>query len=194
MALTKFVSEFNAYNFAYGVNPNTPAFQVIAGNNAAGTYGVTLALGVVYTPDGRPVSPTVGVPITIGSGASTETVTPTSVVNLTPNQYGTCIITAVFANGHGAGDLVRSGDNGLQEAATAAVANGGGLVVCDAQFFQAAGLTTTSTANAGFTTLVTGFKSLGANTTIINGSGITGALSYSAAAASNYASTTHVLY
>ena len=124
MSRTKFAAEFNAFNFAYGVNPDTPAFEVIAGNNAAGTYGVTLGLGVVYTPDGVAVSPQVGVPITIGSGASTEIVTPTSVVNLTPTQYGTCVITAAYGFGHGAGDLVRSGDYGLQEAAAAAKAYG----------------------------------------------------------------------
>lgn len=196
MALTKFVSEFNAFNFAFGVNPDCPAFEVIAGSNVAGTYSVTLGLGVVYTPDGRPVSPVAGVPITIGSGASTEVVTPTSVVNLTPTQYGTCIITAVFGFGHGQGDLVRSGDFGLQEAATAATANGGGLVICDAKWFQAAGLTTASTANAGFTTFLTSgtYKSLSLAVTVINGSGITGALSYAGAVGSNYASTTHVLY
>jgi len=190
MALTKFSGEFNAYNYAYGVNPDIPAFEVIAGNNAAGTYGVTLGLGQVSTPDGRIVQPAVGVPITIGSGASTEVVTPTSVVNLTPTQYGTCIITAVFGFGHGQGDLVRSGDFGLQEAATAAKNYGGGLVVLDAKFFQAAGLTT----SAGLTTYLATFNSLSAAVKILNWSGLAGALAYGAAAASPYASTGVALY
>lgn len=190
MSLSKFSAEFNAFNYAYGINPDVPAFQVISGNAAAGTYAVTLALGVVYTPDGKPVSPVVGIPITIGSGINAETVTPTGVSNPTPTVYGTCIITAVFGFGHGAGDIVKSGDSGLQEAATAALAYGGGLVYCDRQFWQAAGITT----NSGFTTFVTGYKSLSANVTILNGGGITGALSYTAAAASSYASTTVVLY
>jgi len=190
MALTKYSAEFNAFNYAYGVNPETPAFQVISGSPNSGTYAITLALGVVYTPDGRAVSPVAGIPITIGSGTSIETVTPTSVSNPTPTIYGTCIITAAFSFGHGQGDLVRSGDFGLQEAATAATAYGGGLVVCDAKFFQAAGLTT----NANFTTFVTGYNSLSARVTILNWGGLTGALSYSAAASSAYASTTVVLY
>jgi hypothetical protein len=190
MPRTKFAAEFNAFNFAYGVNPDTPAFEVIAGNNAAGTYGVTLGLGVVYTPDGVAVSPQVGVPITIGSGASTEIVTPTSVVNLTPTQYGTCVITAAYGFGHGAGDLVRSGDYGLQEAAAAAKAYGGGLVVLDAKFFQAAGLTT----SAGLTTYLATFNSLSAAVKLLNWSGLSGALAYGAAAASAYASTGVSLY
>jgi len=191
MALTKYSAEFNAYNYAYGVNPETPAFQVIAGNPTSGTYAITLALGVVYTPDGRAVSPVAGIPITIGSGTSIETVTPTSVSNPTPTIYGTCIITAAFGFGHGQGDLVRSGDFGLQEAATAATAYGGGLVVCDAKFCQAAGIAT----NANFTTFVTGYNSLSANVTILNWLGIPGALSYNnATPGSAYASTTHVLY
>ncbi len=191
MPITKFAGEFNAFNYAYGVNPDTPAFQVIAGSPSSGTYGVTLALGVVYTPDGKPVSPVAGIPITIGSGSSIETVTPTSVTNPTPTIYGTCIITAAFGYGHGQGDLVRSGDFGLQEAALAAKADGGGLVVCDQKFWQAAGITT----NAGFTTFVTGYNSLSANVTILNHGGIPGALSYNNATPGlAYASTTHVLY
>jgi predicted RecA/RadA family phage recombinase len=190
MALTKFSAEFNAFNYAYGVNPEIPAFEVIAGSNVAGTYAITLGLGVVSTPDGRPVSPVAGVPITIGSGTSTEVVTPTSVVNPTPLQYGTCIITAAFANAHGQGDLVRSGDFGLQEAATAAKAYGGGLVVLDAKFFQAAGLAT----SAALTTYLATFNSLSAAVKILNWSGLSGALAYGAASASPYASTGVALY
>jgi hypothetical protein len=190
MSQTKFSGEFNAWNYAYGVNPDIPAFEVIAGNSAAGTYAVTLALGVVYTPDGKPVSPVVGIPITIGSGINAETVTPTGVSNPTPTVYGTCIITAVFGFGHGAGDLVKSGDFGLQEAATAALAYGGGLVVCDRRLWNAAGLTT----NANFTTFVTAYKGLGLGVTILNWGGISGALSYTAASGSSYASTTLTLY
>src|SRR5580704_780240 len=148
MALTKFSAEFNAWNYAYGVNPLVSAFEVISGSPSSGTYSIALGLGVVYTPDGRPVSPVAGVPITIGSGSNVETVTPSAVSNPTPTLYGTCIITATFAYGHGQGDLVKSGDFGLQEAATAAASFGGGLVVCDRQFFAAAGLST----NANFTT------------------------------------------
>jgi hypothetical protein len=190
MARTKFSGEFNAFDYAYGVNPETPAFQVISGSPSAGTYSITLALGVVYTPDGKPVSPVVGIPITVGSNSAIETVTPTGVSNPTPTLYGTCIITAVFAYGHGQGDTVRSGDFGLQEAATAAFAYGGGLVVCDRKLFQAAALTT----NANFTTFVTAYKGLGLNVTVLNWGGISGALSYTAASGSSYASTTLTLY
>lgn len=191
MPRTKFSGEFNAFNYAYGVNPDTPAFEVVSGAAAGGTYSVTLGLGVVYTPDGKPVSPVAGIPITIGSGTNIETVTPSAVSNPTPTIYGTCTITATFANAHGQGDLVKSGDFGLQEAATAAKSYGGGLVVCDQAFFQAAGITT----NAGFTTFVTGYNSLSANVTILNWGGISGALSYkNSTPGSAYASSTVVLY
>lgn len=193
MPRTKFSGEFNAFSYAFGVNPEVPAFQVIAGNNAAGTYGVTLALGQVSTPDGRTVKPVVGVPITIGSGASTETVTPTSVVNLTPLQYGTCIITAVFGFGHGPGDVVRSGDAGIQEAAQDAFAYGGGVVVIDKAVFQALGLAN----NAALTTLLQNgtYKSFGTNVTLANLAGTSAnGFSYTAAAAANYAVTAIVAY
>ena len=191
MALTRFSGEFNAWNYAYGVNPIIPPFQVIAGSPTSGTYSVTLALGVVSTPDGRAVSPVAGVPITIGSGSNVETITPSAVSNPTPLVYGTCVITGTFANAHGLGDEVKSGDFGLQEAATAASKLGGGLVVCDRDFFAAAGLST----NANFTTFVTGYNSVSANVTILNWGGISGALSYkNSTPGSAYASSTVVLY
>jgi hypothetical protein len=190
MAHTQYSGAFNAYNFAYGVNPNTPAFEVISGANAAGTYAVTLGLGVVYTPDGVAVSPQVGVPIIIGSGASTETVTPTAVVNPTPTLYGTCLITAVYGFGHGAGDLVRSGDAGIQEAAQATLVYGGGLVVIDRRVYQALGLANSAALGTKLGTLL----SLSPNISILDWGGTTLSKSYTAAAGVAYGVTAVSLY
>jgi hypothetical protein len=79
------------------------------------------------------VSPGGGIytPITVGLGsANQETVTPTAVSGCNSGSSGTatCLITATFANTHGPGDLVVSGDAGLQEAMNA-IPNGGIVVV-----------------------------------------------------------------
>lgn len=186
-----FSGAYNALDFAYGVVPGSAPLLVTAGSNTAGTYTVTVAFGNTTTTSGlifAPIATTA--PLTIGGGSSMETVTPSSVSCSTPGTQYTCQFTATFTNAHNNGDTVRSGDFGMQEAAAYAVAHGGGLIVLSPAFLQAAGLTT----NANVTTFVTGFKSLSASTTVLNYSGIAGALSYAAAAASNYASTTHVIY
>ena len=62
-------------------------------------------------------------PITIGSGAGAETVTPTAVtLQDAPSQLaggpgGSVAITGVFTKAHGHGDLVQSSTGGRQEAA-----------------------------------------------------------------------------
>src|SRR5271168_3437905 len=117
----------------------------------AGTIFVTP--GVPSNPDGSQVinafvSPGGGIytPIIVGLGsANQETVTPTAVSGCNSGSSGTatCLITATFANTHGPGDLVVSGDAGIQEAMNS-VPNGG-IVVVD----NTAGVT-----NANFTATI----------------------------------------
>ena len=110
----------------------------------AGT--ITVTPGVPSNPDGSQVvnafQSAVGAiytPIIVGLGsANQETVTPTAVSGCNQGTGGTasCSITATFANTHGPGDVVVSGDAGLQEAANA-LGPSGGIVVVD----NAAGVT-----------------------------------------------------
>lgn len=182
---------YNAFDFAFGVAPGVAPLLVTAGSPNAGTYTVTVAFGNTTSTSGLVFAPiSVNSPVTIGGGTAMETVTPSAVSCSTPAVQYTCQFTATFANAHGNGDLVRSGDYGLEETAGYAAAHGGGLIVLSPQFMQAAALTSI----ANVTTYVTGFKSLSASTTVLNYSGIAGALSYAAASGSNYASTTHILY
>jgi len=186
-----FAGAYNALDFAYGVTPGAAPLLVTAGSPNSGTYTVTVAFGNTSTASGTVFAPiSVNAPVTIGGGTNMETVTPSAVSCSTPGVQYTCQFTATFTYAHNNGDTVRSGDYGMQEAAAYAAAHGGGLILLSPQFLQAAGLVT----NANVTTFVTGYKSLSASTTVLNYSGIAGALSYAAAAASNYASTTHILY
>lgn len=176
MAASRFNAVRSSWEYAYGVNPTIDALMVSSGgSSAAGTYSVTLSLGSVSGPDGVRISPTTTTPITIGSGASQETVTPTAVSNPTPDQYNTCTITAAFANGHGIGDQVRSGSAGIVEAMNGAHATGttfGGLAAVDAQ--SANTLVATHSALA---TLLATYKGW-INTTLLDWTGVSGAVSF----------------
>lgn len=106
------------------------------GSTAGGTYSVTLYSGAVTTQDGRRYAPFGGStlpPITIGSGATMETVTPSSAtgcgnLNTGIASQGSCSLTATFNNAHGRGDQITSGDQGYIEAVNDAANNGGGQV------------------------------------------------------------------
>lgn len=136
MASTQFGGSFNALAFAYGVIPSNPSSgQVISGPVATGSASVTLAFGYVTTFDGIKYSPyNTNAPILIGEGSASETVTPSAVSNSSPDAFGTCIITATFAQLHGIGDQVRSGTVGLQEAINYVAGYGGGNVIVDAKW------------------------------------------------------------
>lgn len=128
------------------------------GATAGGAYSVTVYKPFIVTADGRKFYPfNTFDPITIGQGATLETVTPSSVSNCSngpgPNPPGTyCTITATFSNAHGKGDAIVSGTHGVAEAMSDAQANGGGIV----HFEQDAGIVTlntgsvTTTAGANF--------------------------------------------
>lgn len=122
--------------YSLGYQYSTSVFA--GGQSTSGTYSIQLFKPFISTQDGRSVyifSGTNGVaipPITIGSpGSSTqETVTPSASANCTgPTPPGVfCTLTATFANGHGQGDQIISGDQGVLEAIADASLNGGGMV------------------------------------------------------------------
>lgn len=181
----------NAWSFAYGVNSKIAPLQVDmqGGPSPTGTATLTVAFGTVTLQDGTVITPlSTSAPITVGTGANQETVTPTAVSCSTPQVYQSCSFTASFTYQHGTGDRIASGSNGLEEAAIYRSANGGGLVTVDPLWFGR------YASHAAGITALTGFKSVSAVVTVLDYSGIPGVFSYNAAANSNYASTTHVIY
>lgn len=170
---------YNAIDFNYSL-------VTTSGPNAAGAGTITFRAPLPTTPNGLPILINTSTPITIGGDSNSETVTPTAVAY---DQFGNVNVTATFANAHGTGEPVTSASFGLQEAASFASSKGGGLVALTPAWFGATGL---SHANA--IAFLETFKSVSANVTVLDYSGITGVFSYAAAAASDYASTTHVLY
>ena len=132
----KFSGIFRASEFSYGANPSSlpgggKPLTVDIGA-AAGTQTLTLAFGNTALVDGTDLFPlNTNCPITVGSGATQETVTPTAVVSSA--YYRSSTITATFANAHSTGDPIASSTAGLQEAINyAANVHGGGVVVVDA--------------------------------------------------------------
>lgn len=105
---------------------------------ASGAATITLTSGIPSNPDGSQVngafqSPVGAIytPIIVGLGtANQETVTPTAVSGCNSSGAGTatCNITATFSFSHGPGDIVVSGDAGIQEAINN---TGSGIVVVD---------------------------------------------------------------
>jgi hypothetical protein len=140
---TRFAGQFNAADFAYGINKTSSAMIVTNGPNATGAGTLTVAFGYTTLPDGTVINPlNVNAKIEVGAGAGWETVTPTSVSTSTPTQYGTSTVTATFSNLHGNGDQIRSGTCGLQEALNYASTYGGGVVIVDAGWTALGGTTT----------------------------------------------------
>lgn len=181
---------YNAWDFAYGVAPGVAPLLVTAGSPNSGTYTVTVAFGNTTAASGVVFAPiSTNAPVTIGGGTAVETVTPSAVSCSTPGVQYTCQFTATFANAHNNGDLVRSGDGGLQEAAAYVVTKGSGAVVLSPDWFKYEG-----GHSAGLTALVT-FHSLATSTyTVWDYFGVTGALSYAAASGVVYGTTAHILY
>jgi hypothetical protein len=153
MSLSKFAGIANAYDYAYGVNPNVPPLVVVGGGAAAGgTYSVTVALGTIALADGTVVSVlSTTAPISIGQDSNVETVTPSSVSYANDPVYGpVAYVTATYSNGHAQGDRITSATYGLEEAVNAQHAKGG-VVVVDGAWAFAGGVTATITGNKGFT-------------------------------------------
>lgn len=128
------------------------------GSTGTGAYSIQVGNGAITLADGRRVqlfANTIIPPITVGSGTLQETVTPSATSGCTGintpialQTLSPCTLTATFSNAHGVGELVQSGDLGIQEALNDASNNGGGLVYwqVDTNITLATGATTTDTA------------------------------------------------
>lgn len=187
MALTAFAGIFNASEFAYGTSLSaTPALLVVQGSTSTGAYTILCSPAALYTSSGLKITISTNTPITIGSDSGIETVTPTAV---SVNSLGNILITATFTYAHGSGAYVRSGDYGVQEAAEYCKALGGGCVALSPAWFAANGGHT-----AGLSALVL-LKSIATTTySVLDYSGVSGALSYAAASGSVYVNTSNKLY
>jgi hypothetical protein len=180
----------NAWDFAFGLNKSVSPLVLSSSSTSTGSQTYTVELGQTTAADGTVILPLqVNGIVSVGVGPNQETVTITAVTAVTPGLINTCSFTATFANAHGAGEIVVSGSGGVQEAAHNRLIAGGGLVAITPSWFAWAG-----TSHAAGITALTAYKSLGATVTVLDYSGLTGVFSYSAAANSIYASTTHVLY
>lgn len=131
---------FVARNYRY------PGVRINQGNNVAGAATITMSSGSVRLQDGRTIVPfsaggynVLGqpgafpaIPITVGTGGTQETVTPTAVSGCFAGApQNSCQITATFTYAHGQGEVVVSGSVGIQEAINDAAFWGGGVVVVD---------------------------------------------------------------
>jgi hypothetical protein len=125
---------------------------VVTAPVGTGAGSITVTPGIPSNQDGSQVtnafvSPGGGIytPITVGLGtANQETVTPTAVsgCNAGSTSPATCTLTATFANTHGPGDIVVSGDAGIQEAMNS-IPNGGVVVVDNTASATDANITST---------------------------------------------------
>lgn len=166
----------NAYAFAYGVNSHVPPLQVDMTSGpspASSTATLTVAFGQVSLGDGTVITPlSTHAPITVGTGANQETVTPTAVSCATPQIYQSCSFTASFTYSHGTGDKVASASWGIDEASIFVTAKfGGGLVAVSPELLRNAGVTYT---HAAVNTFITGFNSASATVSVLDWSGISG--------------------
>ena len=137
----------NAFDYAYGINPQTTYLQVApgGGTTVTGSGTITLAFGSVTAADGTVFNPFTllngqAIPsVTVGVGTNADTVTPTAVSCLTPQIYTTCAITASFNHTHQTGEIITSGSIGLQEAVNYQFLKGGGKVYVDYLWSQYGG-------------------------------------------------------
>ncbi len=140
---TFFAGQYRAVSYAYGVSAELPGLMVDnpSGATTGATQTLSVAFGNITLQDGTVVSPlATTTPVTVGTGANAETVTPSAVSVNTPNIYQSSNFTATtFSHSHGTGDKVASGTIGLQEAINAASAAGGGKVIIDAAWTKLGG-------------------------------------------------------
>ena len=143
--ISRFAGLIDAAAYAYGIVPDAPAaLQVITGSTTAGAFTVTCQASQNYASNAVKAVPTTNTPITIGYGLNIETVTPSAV---SFDTLGNILITATFAYAHAAGDVVRSGTVGLQEALNYAAGSGGGAVVITPGWAQYGGTSAMLTAS-----------------------------------------------
>lgn len=120
--------DYNSVDYAQWIvhiSPGSPT--------GSGTQTFQLqTLGGVIIPNGRNVQLfATNVPVLIGIGATQETATPSTVSGcvFSGGLLGQCNVTFTgLANTHGPGDILQSGDQGVQEAINDAAASAGGQV------------------------------------------------------------------
>lgn len=142
---TVFAGERNAVDYAYGTVRAVPAPLFVGNSVAAGSsVSLTVQFGYATAGDGIVFYPlATNAPVTIGIGASMETVTPSAVSCQTPTVYNSCTITATTTFAHGVNDPIASATFGLQEAINLQNSGGGGLVVITQGWTQAGGTAAT---------------------------------------------------
>lgn len=141
---TSFAGRYNALDYAYGVRGTAPAaLTVYTGTTSTGAGTLTLNLSYTQLSDGGVLYPlSLNAPITVGSGTTQETVTPTALNGCNYSSgYGGCTVTATFTYVHGTGENITSGSLGLQEAINAAAGASGGFAVVDGKWALAGGTT-----------------------------------------------------
>jgi hypothetical protein len=120
--------DYNSVDYAQWkvqISPGSPT------GNGTQTFQLQ-TIGGVELPNGRTFQVfSTNTPVLIGVGANQETATPSAVSGclFTGQALGTCSVTFTgLTNSHGPGDLLQSGDQGIQEAINDAAASGGGQV------------------------------------------------------------------
>src|SRR5277367_630946 len=138
--ISTFAGRTSANAYAYGINSTAPqSLLVLAGSSAtSASYTLTCQPQKSVNPNMASCVPTTTTPIIVGQGSVTETVTPSAV---STDGLGNILITATFTYGHQAGDVVRSGTVGLQEAINGAQGAGGGIVILTAGWTRLGGTT-----------------------------------------------------
>lgn len=143
---TRFAGRYNASDYAYGLLGNSVpnALSVATGFTSTGSQTLTMVNPCTVLGDGTTLCPlNTNSPILVGTGTTSETVTPTAVSGCTSPSapYASCTVTATFTYAHGTGEIVQSGSYGLQEALNAASGSGNAVVDLDNKWTQIGGTT-----------------------------------------------------
>ena len=144
---TRFGGYINAYDYAYGQNPNVPALINDSNTVSTGAQTLTIRVGSVTAGDGTVFAPltypagALGLPwFTVGGPSNTETVQATAVSCSTPSIQDTCSVTATFTYTHGQGERIYSADFGVNEAVNYMYSTqGSGTVLIDGVWAKAGG-------------------------------------------------------
>lgn len=120
-------------NYAYGLGGPSTGGRIFTGNSSTGVTTITLYSALIALPNGHSIMPyATNAKITVGTGATQETVTPTVISGCYLGApIGSCRLTANFTFTHGQGEFIATATFGLQEAINDATSQGGGNLVVD---------------------------------------------------------------
>ena len=154
--ISSFAAQHSAVNYSMGAIPgilgsgSVSSADVAVGNSATGVQSITVTTsgpnGGMILPGGNMFYPfVVGNTLNVGTGATQETITITGVTQASLAGFtpvaGAIVITATFAQVHGAMEPVTSATYGLNEAVLACAASGGGVVYVTPAWYSAGGTT-----------------------------------------------------